>query len=144
VKQVISSGGLLYRVKNNTLYWLLVKHQKAGHWSFPKGHVGDNIEKESNQEAALREVFEEGGCKGKIIYHEPFTNSYNLYEDAEFVRKTVLYFLMEYLSGSPELHDHEISEAGFFTYEDALNLLTFETDKNILKEGNAFVLNTRK
>ena len=71
-------GGLIE--KDNKI--LMVKEAKKrcyGQWNFPAGHLEEN---ESIKEAAIREIFEETGCKVKLngvlpVEHE-FVNGENL------------------------------------------------------------------
>ena len=51
------------------------------------------------------------------------------------VFKTVSFYLAEYGSGSPEDHGWEMSEVGWFTYEEALERLAFKGEKEALKKA---------
>jgi len=134
VKKVYSAGGIVYRTENKKIFFLLIKHNKAGHWSFPKGHIGDKILDETIESAALREVSEEGGVVAEIVYNTPFINSYFLVEDKVKAKKTVKYFLMRYVTGSLDDHDNEVSEAEFVEYSHGLTKLTYDIDKKILQK----------
>jgi len=59
VRREFSAGGVL--IKNGSV--LLIKNP-AGVWTFPKGLVE---ERETPEEAAVREVLEETGIKGEIV-----------------------------------------------------------------------------
>ena len=61
-------------VKNNKI--LMVKEAKKkcyGQWSFPGGHVEEN---ELITDAAIREVYEETGCKVKLTGVLPISTVY--------------------------------------------------------------------
>ncbi|PIS09570.1 hypothetical protein COT75_00830 [Candidatus Beckwithbacteria bacterium CG10_big_fil_rev_8_21_14_0_10_34_10] len=51
------------------------------------------------------------------------------------VFKTVSFFLAEFKSGDPSNHDWEMSEAGWFEYDKAFNLLAFKGEKQALKKA---------
>lgn len=130
-----SAGGIVYRKKNNSFDWLIIQHTGAKHWGFPKGHVGDKVQNEKCEEAAIREVLEEGGIQARIISSEPISTSY-IYKMKKILRKkTVHYYVMEYISGDPNNHDSEVQEAKFISTEDLMNTLTYDTDKKAFKEA---------
>ena len=128
MKREFSAGGIVFNDKGQVL---LTQHSQNKNWSFPKGWIekGQTIE-----EAALREVKEEGGVVAEIISKIGY-NKYVYTLDGEKIFKIVTYFLMKYLSGDPKDHDWEVSEAGWFVPEDALKQLTFSQDKQLLKKG---------
>lgn len=69
-----SCGVLLYRENGQKIEYLLLRQAGSGTWSFPKGHMETN---ETDQETAIRELFEETGIsdcnftgfKTEIEYH---------------------------------------------------------------------------
>lgn len=127
MKREFSAGGIVF--KNNKV--LLTKHSQNKHWSFPKGWIekGQTVE-----EAALREVKEEGGVEAGIIDKIGY-NKYVYTLNGEKIFKVVTYFLMEYLSGDPKDHDWEVEEAGWYKVDEALKQLTFSQDKQLLKKA---------
>ena len=139
-KTEISAGGIVYKKLPATPYtlypvlWLITKHSQNKHWGFPKGLIGDNIKHEAAETAALREVGEEGGVKAKIINHQPIIIKYKYRFNDTLIDKTVYYFLMEYLSGDPKNHDWEVDEAKFVEENEALNTLTYNTEKKALQQ----------
>ena len=64
IKYEVSAGGLLLRRRDSTYDALLIGRGVPRIWTLPKGHVET---RESNEQAALREVHEETGCWGEII-----------------------------------------------------------------------------
>ncbi len=110
---------------------LLTKHSQNHHWSFPKGLIdpGQTIE-----EAALREVSEEGGVKAKILGRAGYSKYVYTLKD-ERIFKVVTYFLMKYISGNPKDHDWEVEDAGWYEPEEALKQLTFSQDRVLLKKA---------
>lgn len=124
----ISSGGIVYKKQVDKILWLITQHSQHKGWGFPKGLIGDNIKDEPMEEAALREVEEEGGVKTKIVNHKPVKVNYNYRFKDFLVKKTVYYFLMEYISGDPKNHDWEVSEAKFVSENEVKKTLSFKTD----------------
>ncbi|MEK7598007.1 MAG: NUDIX domain-containing protein [Patescibacteria group bacterium] len=130
-----SAGGIVYKrienckLKIENLLWLICQHSQHKGWVFPKGLVGDNDKNESMEQAALREVEEEGGVKAKIINDQPIKTQYSYQWNNVLVKKTVYYFLMEYVSGDPKNHDWEMMDAKFAAEEEVKKILTYPSDK---------------
>lgn len=134
-KTETSAGGIVYKKERNKILWLITQHSKHKGWGFPKGLIGDKDKDEPINKAALREVEEEGGIKAKIIKLLPNPTQY-MYRFKEFlIKKTVYYFLMEYLSGDPKNHDWEMSDAKFVTEEEAKKILSFKSDKEAFAQA---------
>lgn len=123
-----SAGGIVYKKKANETLWLITRHSQHKGWVFPKGLVGDTDSTESMEAAALREVEEEGGVKTKIISDKPIKTNYQYQWQGDLIKKTVYYFLMEYISGDPKNHDWEMMDAKFSTEEDVKKTLTYKSD----------------
>ncbi len=127
-KTEVSAGGIVFKKDGNNILWLITQHSKHKGWSFPKGLIGDTKKGEGMEQAALREVEEEGGVKTKIIGSKPITVKYKYRFGETLVDKTVYYFLMEYVSGDPKDHDWEVSDAKFVNVEEVKKTLTFKSD----------------
>ena len=128
LKIEISAGGIVFKKINGKAYWLIVKHSQYKKWTFPKGLIGDKAENEDVKAAALREVEEEGGVKARIINDNPIIVQYNYRYKEFFIKKTVYYYLMEYVSGDVKDHDLEVSEATFVNEEEVKKILGFKSD----------------
>jgi 8-oxo-dGTP pyrophosphatase MutT (NUDIX family) len=107
---------------------LLIKHN-GGHISFPKGHVEDG---ETSKETAIRETLEETGIEAKIISDDYYVNTYSPKENH---MKDVLLFVGVKNGGKLNPQLEEVSLCDFFSYEDAMNELTYDIDKRILKQA---------
>lgn len=128
MKREFSAGGIVFNSKGQVL---VTKHSQNKHWSFPKGLIdpGQTVE-----EAALREVKEEGGVEAEIldkVGYSKYIYSFN----GEKIFKVVTYFLMKYLKGNIKDHDFEVEESGWFEPKDALKQLSFSQDKELLKKA---------
>ncbi len=134
VKFQASAGGIVYKKTAKGLLWLITQHSQHKGWTFPKGLIGDKDKNEDQQTAALREVEEEGGIKVKIVDPQPVVVTYAFQFGGFLIKKTVYYYLMEYLSGNPDDHDWEVSEAKFITEKEMRNKLSFKSDKEAFEK----------
>jgi len=135
MRKETSAGGIVFKKDKNKNMVLLVKHAGTNYWGFPKGLVGDFQKDESPKQAALREVEEEGGVKAKIITPLPKPTRYQTNWRGEEIDKTVYYYVMQFLSGNPANHDHEIAEAKWFNIKDASETLTYQNDRQNLQQA---------
>lgn len=119
-----SAGGIVFKGK----LWLICQHSQHKGWVFPKGFVGDVNKNESNETAALREVEEEGGVKAKIITSKPIITNYQYEWKNNLIKKTVYYYLMEYISGNPKNHDWEMIDAKFVSEDEVKKTLSYPSD----------------
>lgn len=141
MKEEISAGGIVYkkvtgdRLQVTGYKWLVCQHSQHKGWVFPKGLVGDEVVGEKPEVAAVREVREEGGVTAKIIskLHSPVVYFYKW--QGELRRKTVHYFLMEYISGDPADHDEEMLEALFIPTNEVEKKLTYKSDKKSFEQA---------
>ncbi len=112
---------------------VLVLRRHSGEWVMPKGKLRLS---ETREEAALREVHEESGLSVAIA--EPLGTTHYQYptRSASLVHKTVYWFLMQYTSGDLKL-EPSFREGRFLPPEEALRLLTFVNDRDILRTALA-------
>lgn len=125
-----STGGVLV----DLVGWRVVCIRPSAHPAtvmLPKGHPEPG---ETVQEAALREVREETGFIARISQPEVSTSvQYTMKHRKKRILKTVQYFLMEIIGGSPENHDHEVTEVLLLDRNEALRRLTFENDREVVR-----------
>jgi 8-oxo-dGTP diphosphatase len=89
-------------------------------------------------DTALREVKEETGAEGKIIRAlNPIT--YWFVMDKEKIRKTVYYFLMEYIGGDITKHDHEMESVEWLIANNVEERLTYKSDKIVWNEAKSLI-----
>jgi 8-oxo-dGTP diphosphatase len=100
---------------------------KKGDWVLPKGkpHKGESLE-----ETALREVQEETGCEARIV-GPAFSTEYV----AHGVPKVVAFFRMERVSQPTTLDAAEVKEVAWLTPREALERLTYDTERAVLREA---------
>ena len=141
-----SAGGIVYKIENGRVYWLLVKtyakkYQKGSMsgrklvYKFPKGHLMGN---EVLKQAAQREVEEEGRVKTRIV-SKIGSRDYILWDKTNFKKiiKKVTFFLMEYAGESNLKHfDMEmVLDRAWYTYEEAIEKLGYDFEKVLLSKA---------
>jgi|SRR3989338_4982020 len=135
VKTEKSCGAIVFRRHNNNFEFLVIKHRAiaGGHWDFPKGHVEHG---ESEEETAKREIYEETGLNVNFIsdFREPIS-----YSPKKEVVKTVVFFLAECFSSNVEYIFPELVDHKWLAFEEALDQLTFDNAKQVLKKANEFL-----
>lgn len=107
--------------------WLI---EPKGHFggyehTFPKGGKKSS---ESNQQAAMREVFEESGLQVKIQGH---------LGDYEKTSGVTRYYIAKRVGGSPSLMGHESGSVKLVPFDKAKSLLNKDIDKKILDDAQA-------
>lgn len=130
MKFEFSAGGIAFKKENGKILILLCQHSQHHGWVFPKGHIGDHVKGEGKEETAIREVREETGIIGKILKPlDPITYWYVM--DGTKRKKTVYYFLMEFVGGNINNHDFEMENVEWLPIEEVENRLTYSSDKEI-------------
>jgi len=134
MKEDRSYGVIPVLKKNDKTTYLLVQHRE-GHWAFPKGHAEAG---ESDLEAARRELAEETGITVCRIVEEPsFSEGYVIRKKDEPISKTVKYYLGFVQSLDVTVQESEIADFAWLEYEAALERLTFEEARKILRAAHA-------
>jgi bis(5'-nucleosidyl)-tetraphosphatase len=130
-------GAIVFFKTDNETVFLIVKHKKesGGHWGFAKGKVEN---KELENETAKREIFEETGLDVEFI--DGFKEQVE-YECRGNVCKTVIYFLAKSNTKETKTQFDELDDSKFVTYDEALDFLTYDNSKEILKNANIFLKN---
>ena len=100
-------------------------------WTLPKGTPDGG---ETVEQTALREVTEETGLEVRILAPVGAID-YFFTMAGERIHKTVHFFLMEPIGGSLDQHDHEFEDVKFFPVQEALNMLTFPTERQLVEQA---------
>lgn len=128
----ISSGAILYTIVDSKINYLLIL-DFHNNWGFPKGHIENN---ETEQEAAEREIYEEVGINANI--NTTFRHEL-IYKMPNGIEKHSIYFIGEYTNQSPIKQLEEVKEIKLASFDDAMNLLSFDNMKEILIKANDYI-----
>ena len=118
----VSAGGFVISKTDGSLVALMARFNRGGklEWCIPKGHLEAN---ETNEQAALREVFEETGLQAKIIEYLGEV-SYQFIQGGKIVNKTVHVYLMEQTGGELSFDKDPHKEASELEWVQVSKLLT--------------------
>ena len=107
----------------------LILLQTNNCWSFPKGHMEAG---ETEEQTALRELFEETGLTAKLDTSRSASIEYPI---SSFAKKEVVFYLGE-VAGEPKVQESEIETYKWVTFRELENYLfpnAFEACQKILK-----------
>ena len=113
-------------IENNKV---LLIQQLQGHWGFPKGHVEEG---ETEKQTAIREVKEETNLDVEIVGENRYSESYVI---GKTIKKEVVYFVAKKIGSEIKPQEEEINEIKWATYEEALDQITYDNSRNILKQA---------
>lgn len=139
IKTQVSSGGVIFRNDNNGYVEIALVSVKDGTvWCLPKGIVERG---EKDDETAVREVMEETGLTGKVLGKiGDISYWYYIKGDNVKCRKTVHFYLLEYISGNTEGHNWEVDHAEWFTLDEALKKLSYKGDRQIVQKAKEMLI----
>ena len=127
-----SAGGLVTRkTKQGNIEILIIHREHKNDWSLPKGKVK---RKETSEQAAIREVYEETGFHCKTRDEEELTSF--LYIDSSNRTKEIRYWKMEIEDESimnPFQGNKEVDIIKWVSKEIALEMLTHERDRQLIR-----------
>src|SRR4029079_436927 len=86
---------------------------------------------ETREQTAVREVSEETGLEVRIT-DVLDSIEYWFVQRGTRIHKTVHYFLMEPIGGDRAQHDHECDQVRWVRFDQAPDLLTFETERALV------------
>jgi len=127
-----SCGAVIYKDDGGT-YSFLIVHMRLGHWSFPKGHVESG---ESEAMTAIREIKEETNLEVTLM--KGFRKTVE-YSPKPNVIKEVVYFIGTPKTNEIICQENEVVAAGWYRFDAAKALLTYQNDRNILCLANHYL-----
>jgi bis(5'-nucleosidyl)-tetraphosphatase len=137
----ISAGAVLHVMDKNFEINYLILNYSYGHWDFPKGNIESG---ETEIETIKREVMEETGIIDiKLIEGFRQQISYKYRKKSKLINKTVIYYLAETKSNKVVLSFEHVNFA-WLNFKDALDKLSFDNSKRVLKNAKEFLSNNIK
>jgi len=137
IKKQISSGGGIFRRSEAGIEVALIKVRGKEAWGIPKGLIDKD---EDPPATALREVREESGLHGEIIDKIGQISYWYFIEKNKIkVHKTVHFFLLKYIRGSTDDHDHEVDEARWFLINKAIETLSYRSEQQIMQKAKGLI-----
>lgn len=130
-----SAGVITFRLEEGERpVYLLLDYGK--HWDYPKGHLERG---EDDLTAAWRELEEETGIRDAVRVGD-FAHdlSYFFRKKGDLVHKTVRFFLARTDRKRPTL-SHEHKGYAFLPFEEAVERVTFESSKEVLRAADAYL-----
>ena len=121
-----SCGAIVFN--ENTEKILLVKMHN-GNWGFPKGHIEKD---ETKEETAIREVLEETNVRIKII--PDFEREIKYIPNEKTIKKVTI-FMGITQDEEVTIDTFEIEDFKWCTYEEALKLVTYKLQKDVLENA---------
>ena len=119
-----AAGGILWKKSGSKKAIAIIHRKRYDDWSLPKGKLHPG---ETWQEAALREVGEETGCRGAIVqYAGSFTY---ILEDRP---KVVQIWHMDVVKHEQALMNGEVDQIRWLTVDEAVQLIDYEDEKELL------------
>lgn len=115
--------------------YLLVHHASGGHWDHPKGHAEPG---EEPLDTARREIGEESGIEIEFVEGFSIEEKWILPNGKP---KAVIYFLARKTGITKKYSpiEGEIQEIRWLSYKEALELISYETGRRVLKDANDFI-----
>lgn len=125
-----SAGGAVVELRDGKPFLAMIATKNRSRWGLPKGAA---LERETREEAAVREVAEETGLRAEIV--EPLeTIEYFFRAGDVLIHKYVDFFLMAYRGGELQPQLEEVDDAAWFPLEEALERSSFASEKRMLEK----------
>jgi len=136
-----SAGAIIFIKEGDKILYLLLKYRARGkvektYWGFPKGHIEKG---ETELETAKREAKEETGIE-ELEFIDGFKERerYFFCYQNKTIFKEVIYFLAETKTKKIKISFEHLNYQ-WLPYKKALEVLSFENAKEILKKANQFL-----
>ena len=122
-----SAGGFV--VNDEWAVALIGRRSRRHHllWSLPKGHIEVG---ETAAEAAVREIQEETGIRGRVMA-EVGAIDFWFMERTRRIHKTVQQFLLEYVGGELCADDHEVSAVEWVPFTALQSTLAYPDERRL-------------
>jgi 8-oxo-dGTP diphosphatase len=135
----VSAGGVAFRWTDSQPEIAIVQMKPKLRWQLPKGIVDPG---ESPEVTAVREVREEAGIETeRIALIETIEYWYRSVRNGQPVRyhKYVHFYLLEYRSGDVSDHDHEVEQARWVSFDEAVEMLEFKSEREVAQKARKII-----
>lgn len=132
-----SCGAVVFTHLKGIPHYVLIraKNQPEGCHGFPRGHMEPG---ETEEQTALREIFEETGLQVRLIPGFRAVTEYDLPIPPD-TRKRVFFFLAQYENQTPIPQESELASITLAPWPQALDLIEFADSKQILTDAHNFL-----
>lgn len=137
----VSAGGVAFRAGASGIEIVIIAMNPSGRWQLPKGLIDQG---ETPEIAARREVREEAGIETELLALVDVIDYWFVSDWDEIrrrIHKQVHFYLLRYTGGNVADHDDEVLEAKWVAVEEALVLLAFDSEKDVVKKAAAMMDN---
>ena len=138
-KDQVSAGGVAFRQAKTNLELTIVSVRPSLRWQLPKGIVDPG---ETPAETAVREVREEAGVETELVaLIDTVEYWYQRVQYGERLRyhKFVHFYLLRYQAGDIQDHDHEVAESRWVSFQEALDMLAFKSERGVVEEAQKMI-----
>lgn len=129
-----TSGGIVFRIKDNVIEIVLLQDLKA-RWSIPKGHVESG---ETLEQTAIREIGEETGLHSLKILSKLDKIHFFYRMNNKLIFMTNFIYLIESTDTDEQLQPEDsegIVDVQWFEAEQAYDILEYKATKVILRDA---------
>ena len=131
MSELTHAGGIVMRLEEGSpRYLVITARTNPQRWVFPKGHIEPG---ERPSTTAEREVLEEAGVEAKALES---VGSTEILKERRII--SVEFFLMQYVGNKGP---GEGRQQRWCTYEEALDLLTFNYARELLRRSHSVIGN---
>ena len=126
-----SAGGLVIdRSAGEPRAALIARHDRRGRlvWSLPKGHLEEG---ETPEDAAVREVEEETGIRGRLVAPLGTIDFWFIAENRR-IHKTVHHYLLEASGGELSDEDAEVVEVAWVPLDGVRDRLAYADERRLI------------
>ena len=148
-----SAGAIIFRKSKGKICYLLLHYPTGSrtskdYWDLPKGHLEkgekeiDTVKREVKEETGIENLKFIKGFKEWIKYFFKYRPPHQKFDSggkSKTIFKIVTFYLVEVGTKEVKISEEHIGYK-WLTYEKALEQLTFENAKEILKKANDFIM----
>lgn len=127
---IYAAGAVIFKGKGLTQKVAVIHRPHRQDWSFPKGKIDGS---DTAPATAIRETLEETGLK--VVLNQPLTSQEYIFDN---LPKTVFYWRARLLEESDFIPNDEADELVWVSLKSALKILTYDVDKDLVKEAFKF------